>query len=102
MGEGGSENLYAVYAAELRLHAIDLVWLGYLRLNVSAFTDAEEDVITGELVKEMRNVLEDPASSPPWAEHYSVNEQQRANVAGKEGKRRPIIDVEFERHCRGK
>jgi len=98
----GENSLYAVYAAELREHAVDLVWLGYLRLQASSFVRAEEDVITGELVKEMKNVLEDPVSPPSWAEHYSVNEQQRANVNGKQGKGRPIIDVEFERHCRGK
>jgi len=98
----GDADLYAVYAGELRGHAIDLVWLGYLRLNIASLTNAHEDVVTGELVKEMNSVLEDPEAAPPWAEHYSVTEQQRLNVLDKLGKTRPIIDVEFERHCRGK
>jgi hypothetical protein len=92
--------LDAVYVVELRQHALAIVWLGYSRMNANAFAKAEEDTITGELVKEMKQAIEDD-NAPAWAEHYSVSEQVRANTEGKMGKYRPIVDVELERHKRG-
>jgi hypothetical protein len=76
------------------------VWLGYQRMQPAPWAMAEEDDITGELVRHMRSVIQDEAG-PPWIDHYSVTEQVRANIAGKLGKRRPIVDIEFERHKRG-
>ena len=43
--------LHEVYIAELRVHAVTLIWLGYRRLRPTAFATAEEDDITGELVR---------------------------------------------------
>jgi hypothetical protein len=93
-------GLHQVYIAELREHALALVWLGYQRMELGAFAVAEEDDITGELVGQMKSVIEDE-TAPPWANHYSIVEQVRSNATGKFGKRRPIVDVEFERHKRG-
>lgn len=93
-------HLYQVYTAELRVHATILVWLGYQRMESKAFAVAEEDDITGELVRQMKSVIEDE-SALPWIDHYSVTEQVRSDAAGKFGKRRPIVDIEFERHKRG-
>lgn len=92
--------LHAVYIIELREHALALVWLGYQRMKADDFALAEEDAITGELVKEMKSAIED-ADAPEWSEHYSVSEQVRSDAKGKLGKRRPIVDVELERHTRG-
>jgi hypothetical protein len=92
--------LHAVYIVELREHALALLWLGYARLKAPDFATAEEDEITGELVKEMNSALEDDRA-PSWVEHYSVSEQVRSNTKGRRGKRRPIVDVELERHKRG-
>jgi hypothetical protein len=77
-----------------------LVWLGYLRMEPAAFATAEEDDITGELVRHMKDAIQDE-SAPAWTEYYSVTDQVRSNAVGKLGKRRPIVDVEFERHKRG-
>lgn len=93
-------TLHGVYVVELREHALALLWLGYARMKTSDFTTAQEDDITGELVKEMRLALEEDAA-PMWVEHYSVLEQVRSNTKGVLGKRRPIVDVELERHTRG-
>jgi len=98
---GKSLTLHAVYLIELREHALILVWLGYQRMKAQNFALAEEDAITGELIKEMKAVTED-TSSPPWVERYSVSEQVRSNAPGKLGKHRPIVDVELEQHRRGK
>lgn len=94
-------GLHGVYVIELREHALALIWLGYRRINVSDFVTAEEDAITGELVRQMKSTIEDN-DAPTWTQHYSVSEQVRSDAKGKLGKHRPIVDVELERHKRGK
>jgi hypothetical protein len=89
------------YRRALRTHALILVALGYARMVSARFVESEEDAITGELTKEMKGVLEDHAA-PDWMQNYSVHEQVRSNAPDKEGKRRPIVDIEFERHKRGR
>ena len=93
--------LYAAYVESLRIHALVLIALGYARMNPAMFATAEEDTITGELTKEMKAAMEEE-TSPDWTQHYSVAEQVRANTADKEGKSRPIVDIEFERHKQGR
>jgi hypothetical protein len=93
--------MYNIYTSQLRKHALSLLWLGYKRLKPTTFAKSEEDDITGELTKEMNNVLED-YNSPRWVEHYSVPEQVRVNVRILRGKSRPLIDVKIVRHKRGK
>jgi len=97
---GDTPELHGVYIAQLRDHSLALVWLGYQRMQPAAFVSAQEDDITGELVRHMRCVIQDD-TAPLWIEHYSVSEQVRSHAAGKLGKRRPIVDIEFERHKRG-
>lgn len=97
---GDTPRLHDLYIVELREHALALVWLGYLRMEPAAFAESDEDEITGELVRHMRAATED-SGAPTWVEHYSVSEQVRSTIAGKLGKRRPIVDIEFERHRRG-
>jgi hypothetical protein len=94
-------SLDSVYVIQLHEHALALIWLGYGRMKADTFTEAEEDDITGELVKEMKSVIEE-SDAPDWSEHYSVCEQVRSDASGKRGKHRPIVDVELERHKRGK
>lgn len=93
--------LYTAHVESLRIHALTLIALGYARMNPTMFPTAEEDTITGELTKEMKAAMEEE-TSPEWTQHYSVADQVRANTAGKEGKARPIVDIEFERHKQGR
>jgi hypothetical protein len=93
--------LSAVYLAELREHALTLVWMGYQRMLATDFSEAEEDTITGELARHMDDITQDERA-PAWTEHYTVKEQVRSHATDRFGKRRPIVDVEFERHKRGK
>lgn len=93
--------LDVAYRHALRTHALILVALGYSRMTPARFAESEEDAITGELTKEMKATLEDEAA-PDWMQNYSVQEQVRSNTPGKEGKCRPIVDIEFERHKRGR
>jgi hypothetical protein len=99
-GDAAPILLHLAYAEELRVHAVTLIWLGYRRLNAASMATSEEDDITGELVREMELVAEDP-SSPDWVEQCEIHEQTRQNVAGERGKERPIIDIEIRRHRRG-
>lgn len=99
-GESVDVPLHEIYIVELREQALVLVELGYRHMVGGKFSSAEEDAITGELVRHIKNVLEE-RGAPPWTEHYSVSEQVRSNAPGKMGKRRAIVDVEFERHKRG-
>ena len=91
---------HQVYADELRTHAVTLIWMGFQRLNAVSLTQSEEDDVTGELVREMKCVIQDP-SSPVWVDHYHVQEQVLKNINDKRGKRRPKMDIEFERSGRG-
>ncbi len=96
----GAPTLHEVYILELREHALVLIWLGYQRMRGTDFSTAEEDDITGELTRHMDEVIQ-AEDAPLWAEHYTVSEQIRSHTPDKLGKRRPIVDVEFERHKRG-
>lgn len=100
LASAGVLFLHKVYAEELRVHAVTFIWLGYRRLDAASLALAEEDDITGELVREMKVVALNP-SSPAWVDHYEIHEQVPQNVGGKRGKRRPKMDIEFERHDRG-
>jgi hypothetical protein len=99
-GDAPSVPLHEAYAEEIRVHAVLLIWLGFKRLNTRSFATAEEDDITGEIIREMKLVTQDP-SSPDWVEHYEIHEQSRQNVVGKFGKNRPIMDIQIVRHKRG-
>lgn len=92
-------RLREVYIEELRTHAVTLIWLGYARLNATSFATAEEDVITGELVKQIKQVQDE--IDDDWASHYHISEQVPQNVDAKQGKRRPKMDIEIERNTRG-
>ena len=98
--EGDTLALHEIYIIELREHALVLIWLGYQRMQQADFSTAEEDDITGELTRNMDELLQEE-DAPPWVEHYTVKEQIRSHTPEKLGKRRPIVDVEFERHKRG-
>lgn len=91
---------HLVYADELRVHAVMLIWLGHQRLDAGSFANTDEDVITEHLVGAMKQVQSDLAS-PPWVDHYEIHEQRPQNVESKHGKHRPKMDIEFERPCRG-
>jgi hypothetical protein len=93
-------SLHDVYIAQLRVHAVTLVWFAYRRLKATDFRESEEDDITGELVRAIRHFQDEPAS-PDWTQHYVVREQVPQNVEQKRGKRRPKMDIEVERHQRG-
>ncbi len=98
--EGDTLTLHEIYIVELREHALVLIWLAYQRMRRTDFSTAEEDDITGELARHMDEITQSE-DAPPWAEHYAVRDQTRSHTQNTLGKRRPIVDVEIERHKRG-
>ncbi len=80
-------------------HVHKLLHAGYAALTPSAFTNAEEDDITGELCKHMKHLTE-VAPSAQWMALYSIHDQDPVNDAKRDddgsvrlGKRRPRLDI---------
>ncbi len=72
---------------------------GYARLDAPAYQAREEDEITGDLAREMNEVIgTDPA---PWMRMFQVHDQHPVTSPGKPGsdrrvgKRRSKIDLQF-------
>ncbi len=72
------------------------------RGNMGAYSlrGAEEPHITGELIRCARMIVESD-SAAPWMEHMEVLDDPPQAAAGRHGKQRPRIDIEFVRTGRG-
>jgi hypothetical protein len=80
-------------------HVHRLLQLGYESVVPTRFTDAEEDEITGELCKRMKQLTEEEPSEN-WMARYAVHDQDPVNKVLDEktgkmrrGKRRPKLDI---------
>lgn len=93
---GDIPDIRAAYARALRCHAHELIALGYKRMYRPLYVKWEEPAITGELVRFMRELIESD-DAPDWAVYYSIGDDPPLNVAGRLGKSRPRVDIEFER-----
>ncbi|MCD6185130.1 MAG: hypothetical protein J7K84_04970 [Deltaproteobacteria bacterium] len=89
------------YRSVFRKQVFELLRRGYERLDPPDFQDSEEEDITGELIREIRNVIEDRLG-PSWAQHYAIHDDPKINTPGRLGKRRLRLDIEFERTCADK
>jgi hypothetical protein len=73
-----------------------LIALGHARLNGPSLRTAEEPVITGELVREIKSVLQGD-DAPGWMAHFYLADDPPQNAPGRFGKSRRRVDIEFER-----
>jgi len=73
-----------------------LIALGHSRLNGSSLRTAQEPAITGELVKEIKNVLQSE-DAPGRMAHFYVADDPPQNAPNRLGKSRRRVDIEFER-----
>jgi hypothetical protein len=73
-----------------------LIALGHARLDGLSLRTAEEPVITGELVREIKNVLQGD-DAPRWMAHFYLADDPPQNSPGRLGKSRRRVDIEFER-----
>ena len=88
------------YCASFRRKVFKLLMLGYNRLDALRFKESEEPDITGELARQIRQVIQD-RSAPHWAWSFSVHDDPPVNIPGRLGKRRPRLDIELELTRRG-
>jgi len=91
-GVSASGTAYT-YVFVRRVHT--LLGLAYGTLTPSEFVHAEEEDITGELVRAVEAVLDD-ADSPEWVGLFSVHEDPRVHDSVRRGKRRRRLDIRID------
>lgn len=72
-----------------------IIGLAYRNLNPSEFADAEEEDITGELVRAIESLL-DSDLAPNWSDKFSVHEEPRIHSSERRGKRRRRVDIRID------
>lgn len=88
------------YQKAFRRKIFTLLNMGYERLDIASLKDSEEEDITGEIIREINEILED-RGSPTWVGSFAVHEELRINKANRKGKRRKRVDIDFEWVCHG-
>lgn len=83
------------YKDTFRCRCFELIHASYNTLTPKSLRNEEEPAVTGELVKSIREVMDD-SKAPDWMSFYTVNENVPLNVPGKRGKSRPLVDIDFE------
>lgn len=83
------------YVEVFRCRCFQLIHTGYRRLVPKSLRAEEEPAITGELVKSIREAM-NVTEAPEWMDHFTVRDNSPLNVAGRTGKSRRVVDVEFE------
>ena len=98
----GKSTNYKIYAAKLRDHAHELIWMGYKRMKPQAkYATIDEPEITGELVQAMHEAMQDD-KAPDWTVLYELpKDDPPLNAQGLRGKHRSRVDIEFVRVCKG-
>jgi hypothetical protein len=76
-----------------RVH--ELLVMGYDTLTPNEFSDAQEEDITGELVRAIDSVLDNP-KTPPWTDSFSIHEEPRIHAPDRKGKRRRRLDIRID------
>src|ERR1700733_7829409 len=99
-GVHGHPKYTAIYRRNFVKQVHSLVAMGYARLNPTHFKKAQEPAITGELIRFIRETIDD-RTSPPWVGRYSIHDDPPVNVRGLKGKNRPKVDIEIEKTGRG-
>lgn len=91
----GASVAGARYEKDFVRHAHKLLGLGYATLTPSDFARSEEEDITGELVRAIETVLDDP-EGPGWTRWFSVPEEPRVHDPARKGKRRRRLDIRID------
>jgi len=100
MSPGPSEEQHTLYRLAFVKNCFVLVIRAYETLDCHSLSTAEEPHITGELVRSARALIESEVAEP-WMERLEVLDDPPQALAGRHGKRRPRIDIEFVRTGRG-
>ena len=97
---GPSQEQQNLYRLAFVKNCFVLLVRAYGVMETGSLKSAEEPHITGELVRCARTIIEEEDAAP-WMEHMEVLDDPPQAVAGRHGKRRPRIDIEFVRTGRG-
>ena len=100
MSSDPSEAQKAIYQQAFIRNCFVLLLRGYTRLTLNKLKGAEEPHITGEIVRSVRDALE-ADDAELWMKDFEILDDPPQNIAGKFGKHRPRIDIEFVRVRRG-
>lgn len=96
-----SEQQQGLYRSAFVRNCLTLIRRSHIRIQREGLNVAEEPHITGELVKGAREILESE-NAEPWMEHIEVLDDPPQTLAGRQGKSRPRIDIEFVQTLHGK
>lgn len=73
-------------------HCHCLIQIGYSRMRYMDSRNSEEEVITGRIVREIKELLKSDRS-PEWTKHYYIQEEAPLNADNREGKKRYRLDI---------
>src|SRR6266566_6392787 len=71
-----------------------LIGLGYARILPQQLANSEEEIITQRLVNAINELIVSN-NAEPWMRWYYAVDDRAVTIPGKEGKRRPWVDIEF-------
>lgn len=86
---GNASDFRRVFVAKVH----QLLELGYRKLTPTDWSTAEETAITGEIVRTMDEVIENPPQ--PWFRHFSVHDDPPVNALGRLGRNRRRLDIKI-------
>ena len=101
MSSDPSDVQKAIYRQAFIRNCFILLIRGYAGLKPHDLQAAEEPHITGEIVRSIREVLE-AENAESWMQDFDIHDDPPQNIAGRFGKYRPRIDIEFVRVLRGR
>src|SRR5262245_18762567 len=101
MSSDPSEVQKAIYRQAFIRNCYILIIRGYAELKPHDLRAAQEPHITGEIVRSIREVLE-ADNAEPWMQDFEIYDDPPQNVAGRFGKYRPRIDIDFVRALSGR
>jgi hypothetical protein len=94
---GDRVKLRQEHRQALKSHAIELLRLGYGKLDAVALSSVEEEYITGKLKEAIESIIEVDRNAPPWVERYTVYDEEKPSGTPQSGKKRPRIDITIKR-----
>jgi hypothetical protein len=95
-----SEEQRSLYRLAFVKNCFILVFRAHGALDAHSLSTAQEPHITGELVQSARTLMESD-DAEAWMYHMVVLDDPPQTLAGRAGKKRPRIDIEFERTGHG-
>lgn len=82
------------FSESFRKQVFKLLHLGYEQLTPDSYSKSEEQVITGELIKAINDVLE-ANEAPEWTDRFDVHDDRPIYTQNRKGKYRRRVDIEF-------